>query len=61
MTFLVPMFAFPGCAYMLESVFSLNFKLFGVCDSLSERIGFFSVGSVELIFKNWFMLSIPHP
>ena len=35
---------------MLESVF-LNFKPFGVSDSLGERIRVFSVGNVELIFK----------
>ena len=35
---------------MLDSVFSLNFKAFGVSDSLGERICVFSVRNVELIF-----------
>ena len=61
MTLLVAMFAFPGCVYMLEIVFFLNFVVFGVSDSLGERIRIFSVGNVELIFKNWFTLSIPRP
>ena len=51
MTFVVAMFAVPGCAWMLESVFFLNFKPFGVGDSLGERIAVFSVGNVELIFN----------
>ena len=49
MTLLVAMFAVPGCAEILESVF-LNFNPFGVRDSFGERIGVFSVGNVELIF-----------
>ena len=46
---------------MLESVFLLNFKLFGVSDSLGERICVLSVGNVEFIFQNWFTLSILLP
>ena len=38
------MFAIPGCLDMLESVFFLNFELFGASDSLGERIRVFSVG-----------------
>ena len=60
MTLLVAMFAVPGCVYMLESVFFFNFKPFGVSDSLGERIRIFSVGNVELIFKNWSTLSMIH-
>ena len=56
MTLLVAMFAVPGCVYMLESVFFLNVEVFGVNDSLGERIRVFSVGNVELIFKNCFAL-----
>ena len=41
---------------MLESVFFLNVEVFGVNDSVGERIRVFSVGNVELIFKNWFRL-----
>ena len=37
---------------MLESVFTYNFKPFGVSDSLGESIGVLPVGNVELIFKN---------
>ena len=55
MTLLVAMFAVAGCVYMLESVF------FGVNDSVGERIRVFSVGNVELIFKNWFRLSMRRP
>ena len=44
---------------MLESVFFLNVVVFGVSDSLDERIHIFSVGNVELIFKNSFTLSMP--
>ena len=47
MTLLVAMFAVPGCVYMLDSVFVLNAEVFGVSDSLGEKI---SVVSVELIF-----------
>ena len=43
---------------MLESVFFLNVEIFGVTDSAGERIRVFSVGNVELIFKNWFRLSM---
>ena len=58
MTLLVAMFAVAGCVYMLESVFFLNVEVFGVNDSLGERIHVFSVGNVELIFKNWFRLNM---
>ena len=61
MTLLVAMFAVAGCVYMLESVFFLNVEVFGVNDSVGERIGVFSVGNVELIFKNWFRLSMRRP
>ena len=44
--FVVAMFAVPGGVYMLESVFLLNAEVFGVSDSLGEKI---SVGNVELI------------
>ena len=54
MTLLVAMFAVAGCVYMLESVFFLNVEVFNVNDSVGERIRVFSVGNVELIFKNWF-------
>ena len=59
MTLLVAMFAVGGCVYMLamESVFFLNVEVFGVNDSVGERIRVFFVGNVELIFKNWFRLS----
>ena len=46
---------------MLESVFLYNFKPFGVSDSLGESTAVFSVGNVELIFKNWFRLNILRP
>ena len=55
------MLAVPGCVYMLESVFFIYFEVFGVRDSLGERIRIFFVGNVELIFKNWFRLSMPRP
>ena len=42
------MFAVAGCVYMLESVFFLNIEVFGVNDSVGERICVFSVGNVEL-------------
>ena len=45
MTLLVAMLAVPGCVYMLESVFFLNVAVFGVSDSLAERIHIFSVGN----------------
>ena len=61
MTWLVAMFAVPGCVYMLESVFFLNVDVFGVTDSVGERIRVFSVGNVELIFKNWFRLNMLRP
>ena len=61
MTLLVAMFAVAGCVYMLESVFFLNIEVFGVSDSLGEKIRDFSVGNVELIFKNWFTLSMLRP
>ena len=61
MTLLVAMFAVAGCVYMLESVFFLNVEVFGVNDSVSERIRVFSVGNVELIFKNWFRLGVRRP
>ena len=61
MTLLVAMFAVAGCVYMLESVFFLNVEVFGVTDSVGERIRVFSVGNVELIFKNWFRLSMRRP
>ena len=53
----VAMFAVAGCVYKLESVFFLNVEVFGVSDSLGERIRNFSVGNVELIFNNWFRLA----
>ena len=40
---------------------SLNVEVCGVSDYLGERIHIFSVGNVELIFKNWFTLSRPRP
>ena len=43
---------------MLENAF-LNVKLLGVSELLTIRV--FSVGNVELNFKNWFTLSIPRP
>ena len=61
MTLLVVMFAVAGCVYMLESVFFLNVEVFGVSGSLGERIHIFSVGNVELIFENWFRLSMLRP
>ena len=61
MTKLVAILAVPGCVYMLESVSFLNVEVFGVSDSLGERILSFSVRNVELSFKNWFMLSMPRP
>ena len=61
MTLLVAMFAAAGCVYMLESVFFLNVEVFGVNDSVSERIRVLSVGNVELIFKNWFRLNMLRP
>ena len=61
MTLLVAMFAVAGCVYMLESVSFLNVEVFGVTDSVGERIRVFSVGNVELIFKNWFRLSMRRP
>ena len=61
MTLLVAMFAVAGCVYKLKSVFSLNVEVFGINDSLGERIRVFSVGNVELIFKNWFRLSMLRP
>ena len=57
MTLLVAMLAVPAC--VLESVFFLNVEVFGVSDSLGESILF--VGNVELIFKNWFRLSMLRP
>ena len=61
MTLLVAMFAVGGCVYMVESVFFLNVEVFGVNDSVGKRIRVFSVGNVELIFKNWFRLSRRRP
>ena len=61
MTFLVAMFAVPGGVYMMESVFFLKVEVFCVSDSLSERTCIFSVGKEELIFQNWFSLSMPCP
>ena len=61
MTLLVAMFAVAGCVYMLESVFFLNVEVFGVNDSVGERIRLFSVENVEFIFKNWFRLSMRRP
>ena len=61
MNLLVAMFAFAGYVYMLESVFFLNVEVFGVSDSLGERIHIFSVGNVELIFQKWFTLTMPCP
>ena len=58
MTLLVAMFAVAGCVYMLESVFFLNVEVFGVNDSVGERIRVFSVGNV---FKNWFRLNMLRP
>ena len=61
-TFLVAIFAVPGCAEMLESVFFFKkVQAFGVSDSLGERIHIFSVRHVELIFQKWFTLSMPRP
>ena len=45
MTLLVAMLAVPGCVYIYVEDFGVN-------DSLGERIRVFSVGNVELIFKN---------
>ena len=61
MTLSVAMFAVAGCVYVLESVFFSNVEVFGVSDSLLERIHIFSVGNVKLIFKNWFKLSTLRP
>ena len=63
MTLLFVIFAVAGGVYMLESVFFLNVEVFGVSigDSVGERIRVFSVGNVELIFKNWFRLSMRRP
>ena len=61
MTLLVAKFAVAGCVYMLEGVFFLNVEVFRVNDSFGERIRVFSVGNVELIFKNWFRLSVRRP
>ena len=61
MTLLVALFAVAGCVYMLESVFFLNVEVFGVNDSVGGRIRVFSVGNVELIFKNWFRLNMLRP
>ena len=61
MTLLVAMFAVAGCVNMLESVLFLNVEVFGVTDSVGERIRVFCVGNVELIFKNWFRLSMRRP
>ena len=61
MTLLAAMFAVAGRVNMLESVFFLNVEVFGVTDSVGERIRVFSVGNVELIFKNWFRLSMRRP
>ena len=61
MTLLVVMLAVPGCVYLLESVFFVIVEVFGVSNSLGERIRIFSVGNVELIFKNWFTVSMPRP
>ena len=61
LTLLVAMFAVAECVYMLESVFFLNVEVFGVDDSVGERIRVFSVGNVELIFKKWFWLSMRRP
>ena len=36
-------------------------EVFGVNDSVGERIRVFSVGNVEFIFKNWFRLSMRRP
>ena len=58
MTLLVAMFAVARCVYMLESVFFLNVGVFGVGDSLGGTIHIFFVGNGELIFKNWFRLSV---
>ena len=41
-TLLVAMFAVGGCLYMLESVFFVNVEVFGVTDSVGERIRVFS-------------------
>ena len=61
MTLLVAMFAVAVCVYMLQSVFFLNVEVFGVNDSLGERIRAFSVRNMELIFKNCFRLSMLWP
>ena len=61
MTLLVGKLAVPGCVYMPESVFFLNVEVSGVNNSLGERIRIFFVGNVELIFKNWFRLSMLRP
>ena len=57
----VSLFVVAGCVYMLESVLFLNVRVFGVNDSVGERIRVFSVGNVELIFKTWFRLSMRRP
>ena len=49
-TLLVAIFGVPGCVYTLESVFFLNVVVFGVSDSLGERIHMFSVANVEHYF-----------
>ena len=61
MNLLVAMFAVAGCVYMLESFSFFNVEVFGVNDSVGERVRVFSVGNVELIFKNWFRLSVRRP
>ena len=44
-----------------ESVFFFNFEFIVVSDSLGVRICVCSVGNVELLFQNWFTLSMPRP
>ena len=51
MTLLVAMFAVAGCVYMLESVFFLNVEVFGVTDSVGERIRVFSVEMWSLFLR----------
>ena len=41
--------------------FLINVKPFGVNDPFGERICVFSVGNVELIFQNWFAISMSRP
>ena len=42
---------------MLQSVFFLNFELFGVGDMFGERITVFSVGNVEVSYYERVMVT----